>query len=101
LDKAQVERRLNERIAIDALGGQRWITDEGLEANPALVKKMSVKPPTGAGRARLVALEGLDLQPCGAPMSPEPAKSAMRRSRRSRKKGKINRRLHCSRFALN
>ena len=65
LDKAEVERKLNELIALDAPVTQRWITDEELEASPALVKTMSVKPPTGTGRVRLVAIENLDLQPCG------------------------------------
>ncbi len=47
LDKAEVERRLNELIAIDAPVSQRWITDAELEANASLIKTMSVKPPTG------------------------------------------------------
>ena len=44
---------------------ERWITDEELDANPGLVKTMSVKPPRGSGRVRLVEIEGIDLQPCG------------------------------------
>ena len=43
----------------------RWITDAELEANPGLVKTMSVKPPMGTGRVRLIEIAGLDLQPCG------------------------------------
>lgn len=47
----------------------RWITDEALLANPGLVKTMSVMPPLGQGRIRLVQIgadEGqIDLQPCG------------------------------------
>ena len=38
----------------------RWI-----DANPGLVKTMSVKPPRGSGRVRLVAIGDIDLQPCG------------------------------------
>ena len=52
-------------IATDAEVRYRWITDEELAANPGLVKTMSVKPPMGTGRVRLVEIVGLDLQPCG------------------------------------
>jgi misacylated tRNA(Ala) deacylase len=44
---------------------QRWITDEELAANPQLVKSMSVSPPIGYGRVRLLEVQGVDLQPCG------------------------------------
>jgi misacylated tRNA(Ala) deacylase len=44
---------------------QRWITEHELDANPGLVRSMSVQPPRGAGRVRLIDIEGVDLQPCG------------------------------------
>ena len=47
---------------------QRWISDAELEANPDLVRTMSVKPPMGSGKVRLVAIGedgSVDLQPCG------------------------------------
>lgn len=44
---------------------QRWISDAELDANPGLVRSMSVQPPRGTGRVRLVEIEGVDLQPCG------------------------------------
>ena len=65
LDKAEMTERLNELVARDAPVRERWITDEELDANPGLVKTMAVKPPRGAGRVRLVEIEGIDLQPCG------------------------------------
>ena len=65
LDKAEIAQKLNALIATNAAVGTRWITDEELAANPGLVKTMSVKPPTGSGRVRLVEIEGIDLQPCG------------------------------------
>jgi len=65
LDKAELTDRLNALIARDAPVTERWITDEELDANPGLVKTMSVKPPRGSGRVRLVEIEGIDLQPCG------------------------------------
>lgn len=43
----------------------RWITDAELDANPQLVRSMSVQPPRGSGRIRLVEIAGVDLQPCG------------------------------------
>ncbi len=43
----------------------RWITDDELDANPGLVRSMSVLPPRGSGRVRLVEVQGVDLQPCG------------------------------------
>jgi misacylated tRNA(Ala) deacylase len=65
MDKDDITARLNGLIARDAPVTESWITDEELDANPGLVKTMSVKPPRGAGKVRLVAIEGIDLQPCG------------------------------------
>lgn len=64
-ERGEVEQLLNALIAKDAPVRTQWITDEDLAANPGLVKTMSVKPPTGSGRVRLVEIVGLDLQPCG------------------------------------
>jgi misacylated tRNA(Ala) deacylase len=65
LDKAEITARVNELVGRDAAVTERWITDEELDANPALVKTMAVQPPRGSGRVRLVEIEGIDLQPCG------------------------------------
>ena len=65
LDRAYVEAELNRLIAEDRAVRPRWITDEELGAHPELVRTMSVKPPTGQGRVRLLEIEGVDLQPCG------------------------------------
>lgn len=65
LDKDEIAERLNALIARDAPVSERWISDAELDANPGLVKTMSVKPPRGAGRVRLVAIGDIDLQPCG------------------------------------
>ena len=93
LDKAEVERKLNELIALDAPVTQRWITDEELEANPALVKTMSVKPPTGTGRVRLVAIENLDLQPCGGTHVARTGEIGRASVTQIEKKGRLNRRV--------
>ncbi|WID96572.1 alanyl-tRNA editing protein [Bosea vestrisii] len=65
LDKAELTEKLNALVAKNAAITESWITDEELDANPGLVKTMSVKPPRGSGRVRLVSIEGIDLQPCG------------------------------------
>ncbi len=93
LDKAEVERKLNELIALDAPVGCRWITDEELDANPALIKTMAVKPPRGAGKVRLVAIEGLDLQPCGGTHVARTGEIGAASVTQIEKKGKLNRRV--------
>ena len=65
LDKEGLAAALNRLIEEDHVVGTRWISDAELAAQPDLVRTMSVKPPIGAGRVRLVAIEGVDLQPCG------------------------------------
>lgn len=65
LDKTELTEKLTALVAKNAAITERWITDEELDANPGLVKTMSVKPPRGSGRVRLVSIEGIDLQPCG------------------------------------
>jgi misacylated tRNA(Ala) deacylase len=65
LDKAAITARLNELIVADHRAEPRWISDEELAARPELVRTMSVKPPMGQGRVRLIDIAGVDLQPCG------------------------------------
>ena len=65
LDKEKIEEDLNRLIAEDHTVTPRWITDEEMAERPELVRTMSVKPPSGFGKVRLLAIEGVDLQPCG------------------------------------
>ena len=65
LDKDNIEAELNRLIAEDHAVRPRWISDEELTTHPELVRTMSVKPPMGLGRVRLLEIEGVDLQPCG------------------------------------
>ena len=65
LDKEALTAALNRIVAEDHPVRPRWITDAELAANPQLVRTMSVKPPRGQGRVRLLEIEGVDLQPCG------------------------------------
>lgn len=64
-DVAEVNEKLGALIKRDAPVFFRWITDAELDAHPELVKTLSVQPPRGVGRIRLVNIEGIDLQPCG------------------------------------
>jgi misacylated tRNA(Ala) deacylase len=100
LDKADIESRLNELIARDAAVSQRWIADAELEANPSLIKTMSVKPPMGTGRVRLVAIEGLDLQPCGGTHVARTGEIGHASVTGIEKKGKINRRVRIALGAI-
>src|SRR5499427_11017805 len=65
LDAARIERETNALIARNADTEIAWISDAELDARPELVKTMSVAPPRGTGRVRLVKIPGIDLQPCG------------------------------------
>jgi misacylated tRNA(Ala) deacylase len=69
LDKEAIAARLNELITAGHDVTPRWITDDELMGRPELVRTMSVKPPMGAGRVRLMEIVGpdaiIDLQPCG------------------------------------
>ncbi|HZH51573.1 MAG TPA: alanyl-tRNA editing protein [Microvirga sp.] len=96
LDKAELTDRLNALIARDAPVTERWITDEELDANPGLVKTMSVKPPRGSGRVRLVEIEGIDLQPCGGTHVRRTGEIGTVAITDIEKKGKQNRRVRLS-----
>ncbi len=65
LDKEAIAARLNALIAEAREVGPRWISDDELAAQPELVRTMSVQPPMGSGRVRLMEVAGVDLQPCG------------------------------------
>ena len=93
LDKDAITARLAEMIATDARVSSRWIADAELEANPGLIKTMSVKPPMGTGRVRLIEIAGLDLQPCGGTHVRSTAEIGAVRVTQVEKKGKLNRRV--------
>jgi misacylated tRNA(Ala) deacylase len=65
LDKAEVQAGLDRLVAERHVVSSEWITDEDMLANPQLVKSMSVSPPIGFGRVRLLRVHDVDLQPCG------------------------------------
>ena len=65
LEREHLERELARLVAEAHEVRTIWITDEELDAKPELVRTMSVKPPRGVGRVRLLEIDGVDLQPCG------------------------------------
>ena len=66
LDKQHVQDELDALIATATPVDCEWISDDEMRANPQLVKSMSVSPPIGFGRVRLMRVRDIDLQPCGA-----------------------------------
>lgn len=65
IDAVRVTEAVNALIAADYPLESRWITDEELDRQPELIRTLSVQPPRGAGRIRLLDIPGVDLQPCG------------------------------------
>lgn len=94
VDKDAVTDAVRELVAADHAVGCRWITDAELEAQPDLVRTMSVKPPRGAGKVRLLEIEGVDLQPCGGTHLKSTAEVGPVRVSKVEKKGKHNRRVY-------
>jgi len=93
-DRDATEARLNELIAGNHAVTTRWITDDEMAAQPELVRTMSVAPPTGAGRVRLLAIgEGVDLQPCGGTHVQNTREIGPVKIVKVENKGKQNRRL--------
>lgn len=96
-DKDAIEQGLQALIDRDLPVSESWITDAELEANPGLVKTMSVKPPVGAGRIRLVRIgigeDQVDLQPCGGTHVASTGEIGQIRLGKVEKKGRDNRRV--------
>lgn len=92
-DKQELEAELNRLIEEDHPMRLRWISDAELAAQPELVRTMSVQPPTGGGRVRLVEFEGADLQPCGGTHVASSGEIGAVRVQSIKSKGKQNRRV--------
>lgn len=90
--------RLNALVAADHPVGERWITEAELDATPELVRTLSVQPPRGAGRVRLVWIgpEGapVDLQPCGGTHVRSTGEIGRVEVTKLENKGKQNRRVY-------
>jgi len=97
-DKAALSAALNDLVARDLDVTEGWITEAELDANPGLVKTMSVAPPRGTGRIRLVRIgrggEQIDLQPCGGTHVARTGEIGRLRIGKIEKKGRQNRRVY-------
>ena len=93
LDKLALTVALNELVDANHTIGVEWISDEQLQRQTELVRTMSVKPPIGRGRVRLINIAGVDLQPCGGTHLNSTGEIGAVRVRKIEKKGKLNRRV--------
>jgi misacylated tRNA(Ala) deacylase len=93
IDKEQVNADLQALVAANHAVSCHWITDAELEAKPELVRTMSVQPPKGAGRVRLLEIDGIDLQPCGGTHLRSTGEVGQVRIGKVEKKGRHNRRV--------
>lgn len=97
-DKEALQLQLQELIDQDLPVTEDWITEAELDANPGLVKTMSVQPPRGSGKIRLVRIgQGdaqVDLQPCGGTHVARTGEIGKIRLGKVEKKGRQNRRVY-------
>jgi misacylated tRNA(Ala) deacylase len=93
LDAASIERETNALIARGVETETVWVSDAELDARPELIKTMSVQPPRGAGRVRLLRIPDIDLQPCGGTHVRNIAEIGGIRVLRIRSEGKHNKRV--------
>ncbi|MCT4657250.1 MAG: alanyl-tRNA editing protein [Cohaesibacter sp.] len=96
--KEELTSQLMSMVEADYGVQQRWISDEELDANPDLVKTMSVQPPRGSGKVRLISIGDIDLQPCGGTHVATTAEIGAVEICKIENKGKQNRRVRI-RFA--
>lgn len=93
-DKDLLSEGLNRLVDEQHSVEPRWITDEELAAQPELVRTMSVKPPSGHGRVRLLDIAGVDLQPCGGTHVRNTGEIGRLTVTKIENKGKMNRRIN-------
>jgi misacylated tRNA(Ala) deacylase len=93
LVKDEIEARVNELVVSGRETKASWISDAELDARPELVKTMSVAPPRGEGRVRLLEIPGVDLQACGGTHVGNTAEIGRLSVARIRSEGKRNKRV--------
>ena len=94
LDKEHIEAELNRLIGENHPVGFSSITEDELDAQPELVRTMSVKPPSGRGSVRVIDVDGVDLQPCGGTHVRETGEIGRVRVGKIENKGRHNRRIN-------
>ena len=93
-DRDAVLGAIMAAVNADYVVTTEWITDEQLDANPDLIKSMSVSPPRGSGLVRLVRIgESFDLQPCGGTHVKSTLEIGPVTITKIEKKGRLNRRI--------
>lgn len=97
-DRDALEVTLNAFVERDLVVREDWIDEADLDANPALVKTLAVRPPRGAGLIRLISIgdgdEQIDLQPCGGTHVARTGEIGRLRVGRIENKGRHNRRIN-------
>ena len=93
LAKDAIEAQVNEFVKSGTATRATWITDAELDARPELVRTMSVAPPRGEGRVRLLEIPGIDLQACGGTHVANTAEIGLLRVIKIRSEGKRNKRV--------
>jgi len=93
-DKEALSEGLNRLVNGQHSVEPRWISDAELAAQPELVRTMSVKPPSGHGRVRLLEIAGVDLQPCGGTHVRNTGEIGALTVTKIENKGKMNRRIN-------
>jgi misacylated tRNA(Ala) deacylase len=94
IDKEAVGADLARLVAEDHAVTCRWVSEDELDANPELVRTMSVQPPRGRGSIRLLEIHGVDLQPCGGTHVRSTSEVGAVRIGKVEKKGRQNRRVN-------
>ena len=92
-DAAEIEAGLAALIAAGHSVSTEWVDESVLDSNPSLVRTLSVQPPRGTGRLRLVRIGDVDLQPCGGTHVANTAEIGPIRVAKIENKGKQNRRI--------
>ena len=96
IDREGVTVALNALIRADTAVNSLWITDEALARQPELIRTMSVRPPVGAGRIRLLEIPGVDLQPCGGTHVARTGEIGPMQVAKVENKGRHNKRVYLS-----
>jgi len=94
IDREGVSAAVNALITANHAVRSQWITDDELDRQPELVRTMSVQPPRGAGRIRLLDIDGVDLQPCGGTHVASTGEIGRVQVTKVESKGRHNRRVY-------
>jgi len=95
LEKQQITDALNHLVEQPLAVTTEWVDDDILDQSPELVRTMSVKPPRGVGKVRLLRVgENVDLQPCGGTHVKSTNEIGAIRVSKIENKGKRNRRVN-------